>query len=357
MTMAWQVINDDELTQAVQLRAVPEPALGPDDVRVAVHACALGFPDVLLAKGQYHDRPELPFSIGGEAAGQVIEAGADALNHVGQRVIVVPDRIAHGLMQETLTVPAERLLPIPDGMPMAEAAAFVAAYQTAYVGLVRRCHLSAGETLLVLGASGGIGSAAVEIGRALGARVIAVTKGAGKAAFCADLGADEVIDLAEDDRLAATVKELTAGHGADVIFDPVGGSATDAARRCIALEGRLLIVGFASGHVPAIPVNHALLKNYSIVGFRTWPFRGDPLYRAQVHSALSEMYSRGSCVPASSRFRSATYPEASSAWSIVRCRADLLPLSRRTRELALDGREGCRLHAVHRRPRRHIGAR
>ncbi|MCD9153139.1 NADPH:quinone oxidoreductase family protein [Aeromicrobium duanguangcaii] len=296
MITAWQVVSEGDLGDAVQLRTLPEPPLGDRDVRVTVGAAALGFPDMLLAKGLYHDRPAFPFSLGAEAAGHVSAAGPRAGLPIGAPVIVVPGQVASGLLQDTLVVPAERTLPVPDGMPIIEAAAFAMTYQTSYIGLVRRCRLSEGETLLVLGASGGIGTAAIEIGHALGARVIAVTRGKEKAAYCASLGADAVVDLA-DEELVPRIKELTGGTGADVIFDPVGGAITDAARRCIALEGRLLIIGFASGDVPVVPVNHALLKNYSIVGYRTWPFRGDPEYRALVHGTLSEMYRRGELRP------------------------------------------------------------
>lgn len=296
MISAWQVVGDGDIEDAVQLRSLPVPHLADDEVRVEVQAASLGFPDMLLAKGLYHDRPNLPFTLGAEAAGIVVDAGPGAQVEVGARVIVVPGQVASGLLQDTLVVPAERVLPVPDDMPILEAAAFTTAYQTSYIGLVRRCHLTEGETLLVLGASGGVGTAAVEIGRALGARVIAVTRGEEKVAFCESLGADVVIDMSRDE-LIPRVKELTGGRGADVVFDPVGGTATDAARRCIAVEGRLLILGFASGEVPIVPVNHALLKNYSVVGYRTWPFRGDPAYRLQVHHALTDMYARGELRP------------------------------------------------------------
>lgn len=293
---AWQVISEGELVDAVQLVPSQVPARAPGEVLVEVHAAAVGFPDMLLAQGRYHDKPDLPFTLGGEAAGVVREADDGAAVSVGDRVIVVPGQVARGLMQERLVVTAECLLPVPDGMPMAQAGGFATAYQTSYMGLVRRCVLRPGETLLVLGASGGIGSAAVEIARGLGATVIAVTRGEAKVDFCRQLGADEVIDLSREE-LVARVRELTSGHGADVVFDPIGGSMTDAARRCIALEGRLLIIGFASGEIPVVPANHALLKNYSVVGFRTWPFRGDPAYRAEVHRNLTDLYHQGAISP------------------------------------------------------------
>lgn len=293
---AWQVVGTGDLADAVQLVSAPTPPRSPGEVLVEVHAVGVGFPDLLLARGSYHDRPELPFTLGSEAAGIVLEADTDATVAPGARVIVVPGLVARGLMQERLVVPGDRLLPVPDGMPMAQAGALVSAYQTSYMGLVRRCRLQHGECVLVLGASGGIGSAAVEIARALGARVIAVTRGATKADHCRALGADEVVDHEHDD-LVARVRELTAARGADVVFDPIGGALTDAARRCVALEGRLLVVGFASGEIPVVPVNHALLKNYSVVGFRTWPFRGDPAYRAEVHRELTALYQRGAISP------------------------------------------------------------
>lgn len=296
MNRAWQVTREGALADVVQLVATPVRPRGAGEALVEVHAAAVGFPDMLLAQGLYHDKPEKPFTLGGEAAGVVLEADADAEVSPGDRVIVVPGQVARGLLQEQLVVPTEHLLPVPDGMSMAQAGAFATAYQTSYMGLVRRCHLAAGETLLVLGASGGIGSAAVEIARGLGARVIAVTRGEAKVDFCRQLGTDEVIDLAHED-LIGRVKELTAGRGADVVFDPIGGALTGQARRCIALEGRLLICGFASGEIPVVPVNHALLKNYSVVGFRTWPFRGDPAYRAEVHRRLTELHQQGALSP------------------------------------------------------------
>lgn len=296
-TRAWQVVSrGDDLDSSVAIRHVRQPVPAAHQVVVDVQAAALGFPDMLLARGLYHDSPELPFSLGGEAAGFVIEAGDECGVTVGDAVIVTPDRVATGLLQERLVVDADRVLPVPGGMPMVEAAAFFSAYQTSYIGLARRCDLARGETLLVLGASGGIGAAAVELGRALGAQVIAVTRGDAKTEFCQSLGAHHVIDGATED-LKAQVDLLTDGRGVDVVFDPVGGTVTDQARRCIAVEGRLLIIGFASGEIPTVPVNHALLKNYSIVGYRTWPFRGDPQYRRQVHATLSDLYERGELRP------------------------------------------------------------
>lgn len=293
---AWQVVGLGEPADAVRLVDTPTPVRAAGEVLVEVHAVGLGFPDLLLARGSYHDKPELPFTLGSEAAGVVLEADPDAGFAAGDRVIVVPGQVARGLMQERLVVPAERLLPVPAGMPITQAGALVSAYQTSYIGLVRRCHLQRGEWVLVLGASGGIGSAAVEIARARGARVVAAARGAAKVAHCRELGADVVLDLDGED-LAARMREVTGGHGADIVFDPIGGALTDSARRCVALEGRLLVIGFASGEIPVVPVNHALLRNYSVVGCRTWPFRGDAAYRAEVHADLTAMHRRGEISP------------------------------------------------------------
>lgn len=294
---AWQITRLGEPEQALHLVEVPSLPVAAGEVEVRVSAVGLGFPDLLLCGGKYHDKPELPFTIGAEASGTVVEVGAQVKGvAVGQRVVVTPGETVGGLLSERLVVPAERVLPVPDSMSDEQAAAFFVAYQTSYMGLFRRADLRAGETLLVHGASGGVGSAAIQLGKAIGARVIAVAGGADKVAVCRDLGADEVIDHQQTDFVEA-VKELTGGRGADVIYDPVGGETFDRSRRCIAVEGRLLVVGFAGGTVPTLPVNHALLKNYSVVGFRTRPFRDDPCYVREVHDELCGFHAEGFVTP------------------------------------------------------------
>lgn len=295
--IAWQIRDIGTPDEVVRPTEVPEPECGTGEVLVDVRAVALGFPDYLLAVGRYHDKPDLPFTLGGEAAGVVLAVGDDVRSVVpGQRVIVAPDETVGQRLAERVSVREDLVLPIPDAMPMKEAAALFVAYQTAYMGLFRRANLHAGETLLVHGGSGGVGSAAVQLGKAVGASVIAVAGGKAKAEICRSLGADVVVDHTRED-FVARVKELTGGAGADVVFDPVGGDTFDRSRKCIAVEGRLLVVGFASGTVPQFGVNHALLKNYSVVGFRTRPFRDDPVYRRQVHDALVEHYVHGRIRP------------------------------------------------------------
>ncbi|MEV0084722.1 NADPH:quinone oxidoreductase family protein [Saccharopolyspora sp. NPDC050642] len=293
----WQVQQPGEPERALRLVDIPTPRPGSGEVRVSVRAAALGFPDLLLCQGKYHDKPQTPFSIGGEAAGTVQEVG-DGVDEslVGCRVVVTPGQTTAGLLAEEVVVPVQRLLPLPDDMSWEEGAALFVAYQTSHMALFRRAGLAKGETVLIHGAAGGIGSAAVQLGKAAGARTVAVAGGARKAKACADLGADVVVDHHEDDFVAVT-KEVTGGRGADVIYDSVGGEVFDRSRKCIAVEGRLLVVGFASGTIPQLPVNHALLKNYSVVGFRTRPFRDDPAYCREIHDELLRYREQGFVQP------------------------------------------------------------
>lgn len=307
---AWQIREIGEPDQAVVCVDLSPPELGPGQVRVEVACVALGYPDYLLAVGRYHDKPALPFVIGGEASGVVREVGAGVDSVVpGQRVVVAPGETVGERLAGEVVVSADLVLPIPYSMPSDEAAALFVAYQTSHMGLFRRAQLRAGEVVLVHGAAGGVGSAAVELAKAADARVIAVAGGAEKAALCRDLGADDVIDHRTEDFVART-KELTNGRGADVVYDPVGGDVFERSLRCVAVEGRVLVVGFASGIVPKAPVNHALLKNYSIVGFRTRPFRDDPVYRRQVHDDLIGLYERGSIRPRVERVAFEDVPKA-----------------------------------------------
>ena len=281
---AWQVEAVGDPEDVMRLADVPEPAPGPGEVVVEVAAAALGFPDLLTCQGLYHDKRPVPYTPGGEFTGTV----------GGRRVIVNPG--GAGSLAERTAVREEALHPVPDDMPDAKAAALFVAYQTSYMALHRRAHLAAGETLLVHAAAGGIGSAAVQLGKAAGATVIATAGGPEKVRVCRELGADAVIDYRAED-FVPVVKELTDGRGADVIYDPVGGDVFDRSRRCVAVEGRILVVGFASGRIPELKVNHALLKNYSVVGFRTRPFREDPVYRREVHDDLLRLYARGAIDP------------------------------------------------------------
>lgn len=242
---------------------LPEPEPGPGEVVLEVRAAGVNFPDVLLSYGKYQFKPPTPFVPGGEAAGVVAAVGAGVTGvAVGDRAVVT---MVHGAFAERVVVPAEAVLRVPAAVSFEVAAATLLTYATTWHALVDRAGLRAGETLLVLGAAGGVGIAAVEIGKLLGARVIAAASSAEKLAFCRAHGADETIDYVRED-LKESAKRLTRGTGADVIYDPVGGAFTDAALRSIAWAGRYLVVGFANGEIPKIPLNLVLLKGCQIVG-------------------------------------------------------------------------------------------
>ena len=236
----------------------------PGEVRIRVRACSINFPDLLLIRGQYQEKPELPFIPGGEVAGVVEDAAAagPGMPAAGDPVMAITWR---GGLAEYVNVPAGQVWPIPEGVSVQAAAGFPGVYGTAYHALKQRAGLRAGEVLLVLGAAGGVGLAAVQIGKALGARVIAAAAGEEKRAFLERSGADQVLDYGTEP-LRDTVRQLTEERGADVIFDPVGGDFFDQAVRCVGWNGRILVVGFASGRIPRLPVNLALLKGMSIVG-------------------------------------------------------------------------------------------
>lgn len=239
------------------------PAPGPGEVRVAVEGCGVNFPDTLIIEGKYQFKPEPPFSPGGEISGTVAALG-EGVEGIAVGDPVIATTIWGGFAEEVV-VPAEKLMRRPDGMDPIVAAGFSMTYGTAIHALVQRGALAAGETLLVLGASGGVGLAAVEIGKALGARVIAAAGSAEKLDVARKAGADEGIDYTETG-LKDAVKDLTGGKGADVVFDPVGGETTEQALRATGWNGRLLVIGFASGEIPKIPANLTLLKGCAVVG-------------------------------------------------------------------------------------------
>ena len=247
----------------LELQEVPLPALGPDDVRVRMRAASINFPDLLMTEGKYQFKPEPPYVVGGEMAGEVIGIGSSVTRFkVGDRVL--GGGLTGGLAQEVQR-PEFMLRPIPHGADYATAAAFTSAYLTAHVALVRRAELKPMEWLLVHGAAGGVGLAAVDLGKILGACVIATASTAEKRTFLASYGADHVLS---SHGFRDAVRELTGGNGADVIYDPVGGDVFDESVRAIAFGGRLLVVGFASGRIPSISVNMPLIKGFSVVGVR-----------------------------------------------------------------------------------------
>jgi NADPH2:quinone reductase len=246
---------------ALRLEDVELPPLRPGQARVRLRAAAVNFPDILTVQGKYQHKPELPFTPGTEGAGDVIALGAGVTNiAMGDPVIVG----GLGCFAEETQVAASALRPIPEGVDYATAAGFTAAYLTAYVGLVRRAAIQKGEWLLVHGAAGGVGLAAVDLGKALGARVIATASTDAKRGFLKGYGADHVLPPSG---FREAVKDI-AGGGANVIYDPVGGDVFDESTRCIAFDGRLLVVGFTSGRIPIVPANIALIKGFSVMGMR-----------------------------------------------------------------------------------------
>lgn len=252
----------------IALKDMPQPQPGPGEIRVKVEAASLNFPDLLMLKGQYQFKPDPPFVVGMDLAGVVDATGPGVTTFTpGTRVA---GGAKTGAFAEYAVCPASSLYAVPDRMAAPLAAAYPAAYVTAYVSLVSRARLQAGETLLVHGASGGVGMGTINVGRLLGARVIATTASDQKAQMLKTAGAHEVIVLGDKpgDAFRDQVKRLTGGRGADVIFDPVGGDLFDESTRCIAFNGRLLVIGFAGGRIADLKTNIALIKGFSVIGVR-----------------------------------------------------------------------------------------
>ena len=253
----------------------PPPVAGPGEVVVALEAVDTNFPDILFIEGRYQHKPALPFSPGLAGAGRVIAQGAGvSVPRLGQKVLVLPE---YGTYAEQIAASAAHCLPLPESMPFETAAAFGLVYQTAYLALTERARVTPADRVLVLGASGGVGMAAVQLARALGARqVLAATRGPAGAAFARDLGADVTIDAAMPDLrngLRAAVQQATEGHGVDVVIDPVGGALSAASLRAMAWCGRLVVIGFASGEVPQIGANYLLVKNIAALGIQWTDYR------------------------------------------------------------------------------------
>jgi len=281
--------------ESLVVEEVPSPAPGPGEAVVAVRAAAVNFPDVLIIQNKYQVKPPLPFSPGSELAG-VVKAVGEGVNAVaaGDAVFAIT---GYGAFAEEVKVDARRLLRIPGGMDFVTAAAFGLTYATSDHALRDRGSLESGETLLVLGASGGVGLAAIEIGKALGARVIACASNDEKLASCRDHGADATINYATED-LRERIKTLTDGKGPDVIYDPVGGPYTEPALRSLAWRGRLLVVGFAAGEIPRIPLNLPLLKGCAIVGVYWGDFsRREPERFAESIQQLGRWHAEGKLKP------------------------------------------------------------
>ena len=277
-------------------RDMPDPVAGPGEVLVAVKAIGVNFPDGLLVEGKYQAQPQCPFAPGSEISGDVISLGQGVDQFaVGDRVLSLTT--SFGAYAEKIVLPANVVHKIPESMSYETGAALLAATGTAHHGLRQRGQLKAGETLVVLGAAGGTGIAAVQIGKAIGAKVIAACSTEEKLAFAKAQGADEGINYTKQD-LKQAIKELTDGKGADVVYDPVGGDAFDACSRSMAWNGRLLVVGFASGRIPELPVNLTLVKGYSVLGVFWGSFTmKQPKDHAANMSELFQWFDEGKVVP------------------------------------------------------------
>ncbi len=278
------------------LEDVPVPQPTPKEVIVGVKACGVNFPDTLIIQGKYQFKPPFPFSPGSEVAGTILRKGSEVAQfNIGDRVIA---SIGSGGFAEEAVAPADRLVPIPHGMDYVHASAFLMTYGTSLHALQDRGHLKKGETLLVLGAAGGVGIAAIEIGKAMEAQVIAAASSDDKLALCREHGADQTINYTTEN-LRERLRELTADRGVDVVYDPVGGPYSEPALRAMAWEGRFLVIGFASGEIPRIPLNLALLKSCDIVGVFWGAFLQRDPQKTKAHLAeLVDLYADGRLKPA-----------------------------------------------------------
>jgi NADPH:quinone reductase len=295
---AW-VVRELGGPDSLQLENIEPAQPSTDAVRIAVRAAAINFPDVLMVAGAYQTKPELPFVPGVEVSGEVADAPAGSGFKKGDRVMALLD--SGGLMRggyaELTEADPRSVTRIPDGMSFEDAAAFTLVYQTGWFGLHRRAQLQPGETLLVHAGAGGVGSAAIQLGKAAGATVIATAGSDEKLEVCRTLGADHAINYKTQD-FVDEVKKLTGGRGADVVYDPIGGDVFDRSTKCIAFEGRIVLVGFTSGRIPQIPANHVLIKNYSVVGLHWGLYlRRAPELIAPAMDALFELYARGTIKP------------------------------------------------------------
>ena len=298
-------------TGRLELAEVASPKAGPQQVVIDVKAAAVNFPDALMLEGKYQFKPPMPFSPGCELAGIIREVGEGVAGlATGQRVLAV---VPHGAFAEEAVADVARVVPIAGDVPFESAAAFMFTYGTSYHALKDRAQLQAGETLLVLGAAGGVGLAAVELGRQMGARVIAAASTDEKLAACRAHGAEGTINYASED-LRERIKALTDGRGVDVVYDPVGGAFTEPAFRSLAWRGRLLVVGFANGEIPKLPLNLALLKGASIVGVFWGDFtRREPEANRQNMRQLVDWLAGGTLRPRIA----ARYPLAQGAQAIA----------------------------------------
>lgn len=293
---AWRIRARGEPSDVLSLDEVPEPKPGRGELAVRVEAVTLNFPDVLLCRGAYQESATLPFTPGMDATGRVVATGPGTTTPVGRRVAGVCHP-PHGGLAEVALHRENETFAIPDELPAVTAAAMGVTYQTGYIGLHRRAGLLPGETLLVHAAAGGVGSAALQLGQATGARVLAAANGQAKTAICRRLGADVVIDYETED-FVERVKDLTDGRGADVIYDPVGGDMFDRSRKAVAFEGRIVVVGFTGGRIASAPTNHVLIKNYAVLGLHLATYWArDPGLFASTYKAVLRLHAAGAIAP------------------------------------------------------------
>jgi len=291
---AW-LCEDPLGPEALVWRELPTPSPAAGEVLVAIKAASLNFPDLLIVQGKYQIKPPLPFVPGAEFAGVVEAVGAGVTGFKpGDAVAAFAGTGGFG---SHACVSAKQLMPLPAGFPFEDAAAFICTYATSHHALLDRAGLQAGETVLVLGAAGGVGTAAIQIAKAAGARVIASASSDEKCAQCMALGADTSINYSQGDFRAA-IKEATGGKGPDVVFDPVGGDLFEPVFRSIAWRGRYLVIGFAQGQIPALPLNLALLKSASLMGVFWGEFaKREPTANAQMMGHLAHWYAQGKVKP------------------------------------------------------------
>tara|TARA_E500000331_G_scaffold74254_1_gene69288 strand:+ start:3272 stop:4255 length:984 start_codon:yes stop_codon:yes gene_type:complete len=294
--LAWQMNELGDPWDKLTLAEIPAPRPGPGTVHIRVEATDVNFADILQCQGGYQVRLDPPFTPGMTAGGVVIAAGDGTDFKTGDRVVGHTLDVYGGYAQESI-LEAEFTYKVPEDVPLEAASGIHITHATSWFALYHRGRLQPGETLLVLAAAGGVGSSAVQMAKAHGCRVIAAAGGSEKTAFCRELGADEVIDYRDED-LYARVMDLTDGRGVDVVYDPVGGEYFDIARRLVAWEGRLLVVGFASGTIPSAPANHTLVKNYDIVGVHMGGYRGrDNALLRTCYQDLHEQIASGKVTP------------------------------------------------------------
>ncbi|MCM3584538.1 NADPH:quinone oxidoreductase family protein [Mesobacillus maritimus] len=292
----WQVKKLGDPQDVLSIEEVEKPEWKDNEVLIEVKAVALNFFDILLCQGTYQEKPPLPFTFGSEISGVVLKCREDGPFKVGQKVMAQPAAPKGGLAGY-VSVDESRVYPIPESMPFDEAASLFITYHTSYYALFNRADIQKGEVLLVHAGAGGVGSAAIQLGKAAGAYVIATAGGKEKTQICKELGADVVIDYLTED-FVEVVKKETGGKGADVIYDSVGGEVFERSKKCIAFDGRLLVIGFAGGTIPTIKANHVLVKNYSVVGVHWGYF--NRLYPEKVvkeHENIMNLYEEGKIKP------------------------------------------------------------